>query len=312
MKLRNVVIFVLVTSMVISFTACTWQTESVPQEGTNIVQENVTEKEEMEEEISKEENSLEESSITESSQNEDVADFSDKKENLTKAETDEYEQDSQNSEQDEKEKQIEANENGEDSESKGSKFKKCEIKLNNSEKKVLSKQGKQLTEQITIFALDVSSFYENPIPYPNDIEIERFLMSIDLFEQQEDYPYINTHRIEQDGTCYFKKKSIDRIIEEMFNKVTWTPVSMIYNKENQEYTYTTGAGVGSNLECKNIETKFQSNDSKILISYELWTSSNYPDYHKIGDYQSVFSVCQRKEDIYYLQYLKTEKTAGVE
>lgn len=79
--------------------------------------------------------------------------------------------------------------------------------LTNTEKDILSTQVELLTKQIVIFTLDEAPTSTNFSPYPNDAGIAGFLESILVFDEYPNYPYLNTYRIEEDGTCYFKKNS---------------------------------------------------------------------------------------------------------
>lgn len=318
MKQRKVVVLFLVASMVLSLTSCTRQT-AAPQEEhiseeNDTVQENMMEEDNVEEdqipeESSQRKDSQEESYIKDNFQGEETGESSDQKEELVEPETDGYEQDFQNSNHKIDEKDKKTNDNRENPTTDASEFQKNEINLNDPEKEILYQQAQQLTEQIVVFSLDAFALEKNPVIYPDKMAIERFLLSVDLFDQQENYPYQNTHRIDQDGTCYFQKESADNMIQEVFDQADWTPVSMNYKEESQEYSFTTGFGIGNNLECQNLKEEFQNSNSTILVSYELWTSSNYPNSHKTGNYQSTFSVCQREDDSKYLRYLNTERVA---
>lgn len=181
-----------------------------------------------------------------------------------------------------------------------------------AEKEIISIQAEFLAKQIVIFSFHDFLNIKTPISAPNNSEIERFLQSILLFDEKEDYPYQSTYRIEQDGTCYFKKASADQIIMEVFNKTNWIPTSMNYCKETDEYFFPTGTGIGNNLDCKEFKTEFRKKDSEILLSYELWSSPYYPDVRKIGVCQSLFSIKQREDTSYYLQHIKTEKIISAE
>ena len=88
--------------------------------------------------------------------------------------------------------------------------------LTNTEKDILSTQAELLTKQIVIFTLDEAPTSTNFSPYPNDAGIAGFLESILVFDEYPDYPYLNTYRIEEDGTCYFKKEIVKQIIKEVF------------------------------------------------------------------------------------------------
>ena len=103
------------------------------------------------------------------------------------------------------------------------------------------------------------------------------------------------------------KKIVKQIIKEVFNQDSWS-CSSNFCEENNEYSISTGRGIGKNLDCKNMKSKFQKNDSEILVSFELWTCPYYPNVSKIGDCQSSFSVECREDGSYYLQYVKTEET----
>ena len=128
--------------------------------------------------------------------------------------------------------------------------------LTNTEKDILSTQAELLTKQIVIFTLDEAPTSTNFSPYPNDAGIAGFLESILVFDEYPDYPYLNTYRIEEDGTCYFKKEIVKQIIKEVFNQDSWS-CSSNFCEENNEYSISTGRGIGKNLDCKNMKSKFQ-------------------------------------------------------
>ena len=182
--------------------------------------------------------------------------------------------------------------------------------LTDTEKIILSSQAELLTKQIVIFTLDEAPTSTNFSPYPDDAGIAGFLESILVFDEYPNYPYLNTYRIEEDGTCYFKKEIVKQIIKEVFNQDSWS-CSSNFCEENNEYSISTGRGIGKNLDCKNMKSKFQKNDSEILVSFELWASPYYPNVSKIGDCQSSFSVECREDGSYYLQYIKTEEITPV-
>lgn len=181
--------------------------------------------------------------------------------------------------------------------------------LTNAEQDSLSAQAQTLTQQIVLFSLNYSDLTENSIPFPDDACIERFLVAIPLFEEQKNYPYLDTNRLDVEGNCYLKKENVDQIIHEVFGKDDWTPISINFHEETQEYCYQTGFGIGNHLECKNMNSKLQPHDSEILVSYELWTSSNDPSPEKLGEYTSRFATHRRDNGSYYLQYISTNKVS---
>ena len=127
---------------------------------------------------------------------------------------------------------------------------------NHHDEQLNVEQAELLTKQIVIFTLDEAPTSTNFSPYPDDAGIAGFLESILVFDKYPDYPYLNTYRIEEDVTCYFKKEIVKQIIKEVFNQDSWS-CSSNFCEENNEYSISTGRGIGKNLDCKNMKSKFQ-------------------------------------------------------
>ncbi len=175
------------------------------------------------------------------------------------------------------------------------------------EKEILSTQAELLTKQI------VSSFYPKLSPQlseqsawkaDNEI-IERFWLTIGIYDKEPNYPYPDTYQTSSDGVLRFPEETVQTITKEVFGQDI-SPELIEYNDKEQVYYYTIGFGVSA-YGFEKMTTTFQNNNSEILVSYELWSDPNFPMYQKIDDYQSLFAVKQREDGSYYLQYVKTEK-----
>lgn len=185
-----------------------------------------------------------------------------------------------------------------------------EIKLNDSEKEILSKQAELLTQQI-VSGYDSQNSGDSVL-MANDSVIRHFWLSICIYDQYPNYPYLDTYELSSDGVCRFPEETIDTITEEVFQQEDFSLDDMMkYDDEEQVYYYTSGFGC-SVYGFEKMTAVFQNNDSALLLSYELWSDPNFPNFHKIDDYQSLFAVKPREDGSYYLQYLKTEKPAGAE
>lgn len=176
------------------------------------------------------------------------------------------------------------------------------------EKEILSTQSELLTKQI------VSAFHPKLSPQlpeqsarkADDEIIERFLLTIGIYDQEPNYPYPYTYQTSSDGVLRFPEKTVRTITKEVFGQDNFSPKAIEYDDKEQVYYYTIGFGVSA-YGFEKMTTTFQNNNSEILVSYELWSDPNFPIYQKIDDYQSLFAVKQREDSSYYLQYVKTEK-----
>ena len=176
------------------------------------------------------------------------------------------------------------------------------------EKEILSTQAELLTKQI------VSAFHPKLSPQlpeqsawkADDEIIERFLLTIGIYDQEPNYSYPYTYQTSSDGVLRFPEKTVRTITKEVFGQDNFSPKAIEYDDKEQVYYYTIGFGVSA-YGFEKMTTTFQNNNSEILVSYELWSDPNFPIYQKIDDYQSLFAVKQREDSSYYLQYVKTEK-----
>ena len=179
-----------------------------------------------------------------------------------------------------------------------------------NEKEILSTQAELLTKQIVSASHPKLSpqLSEQSVWEADDEIIERFWLTIGIYDKEPNYPYPDTYQMSSDGVLRFSEETIQTITKEVFGQDI-SPKLIEYDDKEQVYYYTIGFGVSA-YGFEKMTTTFQNNNSEILVSYELWSDPNFPMYQKIDDYQSLFAVKQREDNSYYLQYVKTEKTAA--
>lgn len=175
------------------------------------------------------------------------------------------------------------------------------------EKEILSTQAELSTKQIASVSHPKLSpqLSEQSAWKADDEIIERFWLTIGIYDKEPNYPYPDTYQTSSDGVLRFPEETVQTITKEVFGQDI-SPKSIEYDDKEQVYYYTIGFGVSA-YGFEKMTTTFQNNNSEILVSYELWSDPNFPMYQKTDDYQSLFAVKQREDGSYYLQYVKTEK-----
>ena len=165
-----------------------------------------------------------------------------------------------------------------------------------------------LTRQLAMTTFPPANSSDGDIAYPSEIDIERFVIASVLFADDMTYRYHDYYPVDREGYIHLSCESIQKQVFEVFGIEHGTLSSewgADYNAETDEYTLMSGFRIGNGYECQEVQVQTDSEKSEITVSFDLWTSSNFPDPEKMAEGKSRYSVLN-DGDSFYLRYLGSE------
>lgn len=162
-----------------------------------------------------------------------------------------------------------------------------------------------LTEHI------VSTVYERNGEYNglDEGKFTHFAMGLVRFLEDEAYLYRDVAFRGNNGLYYFREEYLKNMMWEVFGAEDWEPDrenwSMEYDEVRQEYIIDLAFDFWNLVECKIMATLIDTQDMKVIVDYDLYTSSLFPDQHKIAAMSTDYAILFREDGTPYLRYAGT-------
>lgn len=175
----------------------------------------------------------------------------------------------------------------------------------------VSKNAEALTEHLAWTIFSAEKVRNGEYPPPDDADMTRFMVAALFYRENEDHPYHHMVSLDDEGYCHYPKAGIQAMAEEVFGVEDWLPdleksgLSYRYEEAAGDFLILSGFGIGNNLECRNKSTTIDRDGLKVSVAYELYTSSAFPDPHRVASAKTGFSICFREDGSHYLRYSGT-------
>ena len=143
----------------------------------------------------------------------------------------------------------------------------------------------------------------------DDKKMTHFAMGVVLHLGDEGYQYRDiVYR--EDGYYHFQAQALKRMMWEVFGLEDWEPdkenwrISMPIenNSETGEYVTDLAFDFSNLVEPKIMATAVDTQEGTVIVDYDLYTSSLYPDPKKIAAMSTHYFIRFREDDTPYLRY----------
>lgn len=174
---------------------------------------------------------------------------------------------------------------------------------------ILEESAKILTQQIALSIFNLANLDESMTVPPDKFALDRFAISTVLFSENGNYLYKDFFTLDDQGYYHISTEHIQQEIYEVFGVADWgftEQSGMLYDEQKKEYSIMSGFGVGNGLECQNLSVNTNTENNEIAVSYDLHTSSEFPNSKMICSCVTYFSICTNDNGEDYLRYIGTE------
>lgn len=136
-----------------------------------------------------------------------------------------------------------------------------------------------------------------------------FAMGLARFWEEDAYLYRDVAFRGSNGCYYFREEYLKNMMWEVFGVEDWEPDRenwpMDYDEVRQEYIIDLAFDFWNLVETRITSTLVDTQDRKVVVDYDLYTSSLYPDPKKIAAMTTEYAIRFREDGTPYLRYAGT-------
>lgn len=181
----------------------------------------------------------------------------------------------------------------------------------------LGEHANALTEHIVTSIFYAGDIKTGSCPPPEEKDMLWFTIGTVYYMDREEYGYHNVAYQDADLFFHFSEQGIRNMVFEVFGFENWTPDKNImgqsdyrgdydhplaYNAEKKDFSGGLEFGFGNGMECKFMATVIDTQNMKVILDYDLYTSSLFPNPHKVASLSTDYSILLRDDGTPFLRY----------